>query len=75
MCLVFVRLDQVNASVIVPVSITDHCVSLDFSMVKKHSLKCVRQFFTFSTKQQHVRCARRHHSMERPEVAVSSDER
>jgi hypothetical protein len=63
MCLVFVRLGKVNASVRVPVLIIDHCVSLDFSVVQQNSPICVRQFFSFSMKQHCVRC------MECPQVA------
>lgn len=37
MCLVFVRLSKVKASVIVPLLIIDHCVNQDFIMVQQNS--------------------------------------
>jgi hypothetical protein len=45
MCLVFVRLGKVTASVIVLVLILDHCISLDFSMVQQNSSICVSDNF------------------------------
>jgi hypothetical protein len=84
MWLVFIKLSVVNVSVIVPVLITDRCVSLGFSMVQTNSPICVSDsFFSFSMKQHHFRwdpLSPRQRSilrlrLEDRQIGVSSDER
>jgi hypothetical protein len=43
--LVFVRLSKVNASVIIPVLVMDHCVGLHFGVVQRNSPICVSDNF------------------------------